>query len=102
MGENHQTIEKWSISLGTQLQTSAVVCCQMFVIAELVMYIILFKDLSLHNEEVKNGNSLGRVHNMVVEFHFHEGYSPVQMKFNSTYPSISWEIVKASKHVIYH
>ena len=29
-------------------------------------------------------------------------YSPVQMKFNSMFPSISQEIEKVSKHVIYH
>ena len=50
---------EWMRPLGKQLQASGMVLLQIFVVAELVMYIILFKDLYCHNKELKNGNSLG-------------------------------------------
>ena len=36
-------IPEWMISFGKQLQISAVVLIQMFIVAELIMYIILFR-----------------------------------------------------------
>ena len=50
---------EWMTSFGKQFQFSVMVLMQIFVIAEFVMYIILFKDQYDHNKELQNGNSLG-------------------------------------------
>jgi hypothetical protein len=49
---------EWKTSFGKQFQISVMVLLQIFMIAEFVMYIILFKDQYDHNKE-QNGNSLG-------------------------------------------
>ena len=45
---------EWRVSLGTQIYTCMVILIQIFIITELIMYIILFKDLFDHNNELKN------------------------------------------------
>ena len=50
---------EWDIILGIKLQTTVVIYCQMFIITELIIYIILFHDIYTHNQKLINGNSLG-------------------------------------------
>ena len=56
---------EWMVSLGKQFHTFGMVLIQMFIVVELIMYIILFKDLYDHNKELQNGNSLGSVMRVV-------------------------------------
>ena len=51
-------LEEW-ILIGKQYQTFALIVIQIFIVAEFIMYIILFKDMFDHNKELQNGNSLG-------------------------------------------
>ena len=51
-------LEEW-ILIGKQYQTYTVIVIQMFIVAEFIMYIILFKDMFDHNKALQNGNSLG-------------------------------------------
>ena len=50
---------EWMTSFGKQFHMFVMLLVQMFMIAEFVMYIILFKDQYNHNKELQNGNSLG-------------------------------------------
>ena len=50
---------EWMNSIGKQFHIFLMVLVQLFMIAEFVMYIILFKDQYNHNKEPQNGNSLG-------------------------------------------
>ena len=51
-------LEEW-ILIGKQYQNFALIVLQMFIVAEFIMYIILFKDMFDHNKELQNVNSLG-------------------------------------------
>ena len=50
---------EWMISFGKQFQICVIVLIQVFIVAELVMYIILFKEMYDHNKELQNMKSLG-------------------------------------------
>ena len=50
---------EWVISFGKQIHSCGVFVIQMFIIAEFIMYIILFKEFYEHNKELQNKNSLG-------------------------------------------
>ena len=50
---------QWEISVGTKFQMTTMVYCQLFIILELVIYIILFVHIYCHNEKLMNGNQLG-------------------------------------------
>ena len=51
---------EWIISLGKQFQNCPIVLAQIFLVLELVTYIILFKNVYDHNKDIQqNRNSLG-------------------------------------------
>ena len=50
---------EWKITLGKEIQNSVVALSQIFIIVELLMYIILFRHVYCYNKELKNGKSLG-------------------------------------------
>ena len=50
---------EWKTTLGKQIQNSIVALSQIFIFVELLMYILLFRDVFYHNKELQNSNSLG-------------------------------------------
>ena len=49
----------WKITLGKEIQNSVVALSQIFIVVELLMYVILFRHVYCYNKELKNGKSLG-------------------------------------------
>ena len=50
---------KWQIEVGHKFTITALFYLQVFIVAEMAIYVFLFYDVYHHNEELKNGNSLG-------------------------------------------
>ena len=50
---------EWKTNLGKEIQNSVVALSQIFIIVELLMYIVLFRHVYFYNKELKNGKSLG-------------------------------------------
>ena len=40
----------WQIDLGNQIRSTVIMFCSVFIIAELINYLIIFKDVYLHNK----------------------------------------------------
>ena len=50
---------KWQIKVGHKCTITGLIYLHFFIALELVIYMILFYDAYCHNENLKNGNSLG-------------------------------------------